>query len=327
MDNKTIYKKTIGFSIRRLLWDILSLIVLFGFAALGFLISEKAANNGLIGLAIGLLIGGIIAFIVIRYASYSCKAAQIAMMTKGITEEKLPNDVIGEGKKIVKERFVTVAAYFAGTRIIKGIFNQLGNAITSVSGNIGGDTGSAIGSTISSIIQVIVAYLCDCCLGWVFYRHKVNAGRATCEGAVLFFKHGKTLAKNLGRIFGMGIISFIVIAGIFGGITFGILQLFPDAMQALSDEIVKVMVEGGTAYEEIPEIFTNVMALSGILAAIVGCIFWDFVHSTFVRPFVLVGVLRNYINSGIKDMPKDEDFSKLDSKSKKFQKLHAELKD
>ena len=327
MDNKAIYKKTIGFSMRRLLWDLLSFVIFFGFAALGFFIADKATNNGLIGLAIGVIVGGIIAFIVVRYASYSCKAAQIAMMTKGITEDKLPDDVIGEGKKIVKERFVTVAAYFAGTRVIKGIFNQLGNAITAVGNSIGGDTGSAIGSTISSIIQVIVAYLCDCCLGWVFYRHKVNAGRATCEGAVLFFKHGKTLAKNLGRIFGMGILSFIVIGGIFGGITFGILQLFPDAMQTLSDEIVSVMQEGGTAAEDIPEIFTNIMALSGILAAIVGCMFWGFIHSTFIRPFVLVGVLRNYINSGIKDMPKDEDFDKLDGKSKKFQKLHAELKD
>ncbi len=325
MDNKSIYKKTIGFSIRRLLWDILSLMVLLGLAAIGFLITDKTNNNGLIGLVIGLLIGGVIAFILVRYASYSYKAAQIAMMTKGITEGELPDDIIGEGKRIVKERFITVAAYFAGTRIIKGIFNQIGKAITSVGESIGGDAGGTIGSIISSIIQVIVAYLCDCCLGWVFFRHKVNAGRATCEGAVLFFKHGKTLAKNLGRIFGMGIVSFIIIASIFGGITFGILQLFPDAMQALSEEIVSVMVEDGTAIEDIPEVFTNTMALSGILAVIVGSMFWSFIHSTFIRPFVLVGVLRNFINSGIEDMPKEEDFAKLDSKSKKFQKLHTRL--
>ena len=52
--------------------------------------------------------------------------------------------------------------------------------------------------------QVVVAYLCDCCLGWVFYRKAQGAAKATCEGAVLFFRHGKTLARNLGRVFGMG---------------------------------------------------------------------------------------------------------------------------
>ena len=51
-------------------------------------------------------------------------------------------------------------------------------------------------SVISSVISVVVSYLCDCCLGWVFYRQDVKSAKATCEGAVLFFKHWKTLAKN-----------------------------------------------------------------------------------------------------------------------------------
>ena len=48
------------------------------------------------------------------------------------------------------------------------------------------------------------------------------------------------------------------------------------------------------------------------------------IHSVFIRPFVLVGVLRNYIQSGIEDMPTEASFAMLDSKSAKFKKLHAE---
>ena len=72
------------------------------------------------------------------------------MMTKGITEGSLPENVIGEGKAIDKERFLTVAAFFAVTNVIKGIFNQLGRGLTNLGGKLGGDTGRSIGSAPTS---------------------------------------------------------------------------------------------------------------------------------------------------------------------------------
>ena len=51
---------------------------------------------------------------------------------------------------------------------------------------------------------------------------------------------------------------------------------------------------------------------------------WGIIHSTFVRPFILVGVLRNYIESGKNEKFSKEDFDKLEGKSKKFKKLRAE---
>ena len=318
MDNKEIYKKTLGFSIRRLLWDIFAFIVLVAISLIGFFIAEKTTNQGLIGLGIGVIVGLIALAIMLRFVSYSYKAGQIAMMTKAITDGKLPEDVIGEGKKIVKERFSTVAAYFAVTGVIKGIFNQIGRGITAVGEAVGGDTGGAIGSTISSIIQTIVAYLCDCCLGWVFYRKDEKATKATCEGAVLFFKHGKTLAKNLGRVFGISILSFIVIGGVFFGISYLIMHCFPDAFATLGREIAEIG-------SDVPAWVSDTNTLTIVCAAFCGIFFWSVLHSTFVRPFILVGVLRNYINSGIKDIPDEKAFEELDSKSDKFKKLHAEL--
>ena len=322
LTNKEIYTKTIGFSIRRLLWDILATVIFVLFSALGFFILEQTSNKGLIGLGIGALVGGIVIAFLLRYVSYTYKAGQIAMMTKGVTGDKLEGDVIAEGKKIVKEHFTTVAAYFAITGIIKGIFNQLGRAITAIGRSIGGDTGNAVGSTISAVISTIVAYLCDCCLGWVFYREDVSAGKATCEGAVLFFRHGKTLAKNLGRVFGMSILSFIVVGGIFFGIFYLIMSLFPDAFANLSHEIIEA---GARAGSNLPEWVSDVNTLTIVAAAVTAILLWSFIQSTFVRPFILVGVLRNYINSGIDDIPTEKSFDELDKKSDKFAKLHSEL--
>ncbi|MBQ9402826.1 MAG: hypothetical protein IJU38_10685 [Clostridia bacterium] len=317
MDNKQIYKATLCFSIRRVLWDLLALLVWAGVMALGFFIAEKAADKGLIGLAIGGVIGLIALVFFLRWLSYKYKAGQIAMMTKGITEGELPQDVMGEGQKIVKERFATVAAFFAVTRVIKAIFNQLGRGISAAGRAIGGDTGGTAGDVISSVIQVIVSYLCDCCLGWVFYRKDVKATKATCEGAVLFFKHGKTFFKNMGRVFGMGLATLAVIGGAFAGIFYLIASRFP----AVFDRLYVELAESST---KMPEWLNSPTILMIAASVIGGLIVWAFFHSLFIRPFVLVGVLRNYIQSGINDIPTEESFAVLDGKSEKFKKLHQE---
>ena len=322
MTNKEIYKKTLVFSAKRLLVDSIGVILLVGMCFLGFIILDKTVDQGLIGLIIGLIVGIIIMAIISHFISYALKAGQIAMMTRGITEGALPDNVYAEGKAIVKKRFTTVAAYYAVTSVIKGIFNQLGKGITAVGEMVGGDAGGTIGSAISSAIQVVVAYLCDCCLGWVFYREGTSAAKATCEGAVLFFKHGKTLAKNVGRIFGMGLLSLLVIGGAFTGIFYLIFMLMPSAFSALSNEIIQLTADAESAP---PEFLTNPNLLMLVAAIVLGVIVWNIIHSTFIRPFILTGVLRNYIESGKNDIPSESSFSMLDSKSAKFAKLHREL--
>lgn len=321
MNNKEIYKKTIGFSLWRVLWDFLGFAAFIGFTIAGFVVADKISGNyALAGLGIGAILGAIASWLILHFVAYTYKAGQIAMMTEGIVKGKLPEDTIKEGKKIVKERFSTVAAYYFITGAIKGIFQQIGNGITAVGQAVGGDNGGAIGGTISGIINTIVAYLCDCCLGWVFYKKDQKATQATLEGAAIFFKHGKTLVRNLGRIFGISLISFLVIGGIFFGIGYLILNAFPDVMNELSQAIVNVAENSS----ELPVWIYDTTSLTLVCSGIIGVIMWSILHSTFVRPFILIGVLRNFINSGKEEKISESDLKELDSKSKKFAKLHAE---
>lgn len=324
MNNKELYKKTLCFSIHKLFVDLITLIVVAGLATAGFLVMNKVNNLGLLGLVIGLFVGLVIAALVGHFISYSIKAGQIAMMTYGITENKLPDNVYQEGKKVVKERFATVAALFAVTNIIKSIFNQIGRGITALGNAIGGDTGGTIGSAISSAIQTIVAYMCDCCLGWVFYRKDKGSAKATLEGAVLFFKHGKAFAKNVGRIFGMGLASLVLFGGSVFGISYLIFQAMPNSFTTLANEIAEL----STRHEiEIHEVLTNPTTLMLIIAGVIGIVIWSFIHSCFVRPFILVGVLRNYMEAGMKDIPSESSFAELDSKSPKFAALRKSLQE
>ena len=322
MSNFQIYKKTLCFSVRKIFFDLGVLVFLALMCAGGFLIAEKAADAGLLGLGIGLLIGAVIAGIIAHFFAYMFKAGQIAMMTKAIAEGSMPDNVYAEGKKAVKERFLTVAAYYVVTRAIKGIFSQIGRGITAAGRAIGGDTGQGVGSAISSAIQILVGYLCDCCLGWVFYRSDKSSVRATLEGAVLFFKHGKTLLKNVGRIFGMGLVSFLGIAGSVGGITYFVFSFFRSAFDTLSTEIMSAGVQ---LELNLPQWMGNTTYLMLAIAGVIGVLIWSFVHSAFIRPFILAGVLRNYILSGMENVPTDASFRELDGKSAKFAQLHAKL--
>ena len=321
LSNKEIYKKTLKFSVKKLLVDFLSIVLLAALCSVGFIVLEQTVGKGLIGLAIGLIIGIIALIFISRFVSYSLKAGQIAMMTKGIVENELPDDVYKEGKAIVKSRFKTVAAFFAITGVIKGIFNQLGKLITSVGEKVGGNAGETIGAVISGVVQVIISYLCDCCLGWVFFREGQNAAKATCEGAVIFFKHGNTLAKNAGRIFGMGVVSLLVIGGAFFGIFYGISFLVPDIFKTLASEVAEASVRFSI---DAPAFLTDANVIALIISGILGVIVWSILHSTFIRPFVLTGVLRNYIESGKDNIPSEDSFAFLDSKSSKFAKLRKE---
>ena len=90
--------------------------------------------------------------------SFVLKAGHIAMITRGVTEDALPENVLSEGKKAVKERFATITAFIFITRAIKNIFRQIGRIVTKVGTAVGGETGGNIASIINSAVQVLLGY-------------------------------------------------------------------------------------------------------------------------------------------------------------------------
>ena len=322
MTNREIYQKTLSFSLRRALFDILAFLVLGALTFGGFLLMEKLSGEGLVGLVIGLLLGIVVVAVALRYVSFTYKAGQIAMMTRAITEGELPEDVVAEGKRTVKERFTTIAAFFFITRAVSAIFRQLGRGLTALGSMVGGETGSNVADAINSAIQVVISYLCDCCLGWIFYRREQTTTKAACEGAVLFFKHGKTLLKNLGRVAGLGLASLVVIGGAFMGVFYAIFSSLPiSGFEMIYRELVENVAENGST---LPGFITGPGSIVLVAAALAAVILWSILHSVFVRPFILVGVLRNYMESGMSEVPTEASFALLDEKSPRFRKLRAQ---
>ena len=319
MTNFQVYRKTLLFSIIMFGVDIIKLVILAGFCVAGFFILNTTGDGmGLLGLLIGFVLA-IVAIVLINiFVSNRIKAAQIAMMTKGVTENALPDHTVKEGFNELKGRFGSITVFFFVTNAIKGIFKQIGRGINKIGTAVGGNTGNAVTSAIDSAVQTLIAYLCDCCLGWVMYRKDQNAARSACEGAVIFFKHGKTLIRNIGRIFGMGFLSFLLIGGAFFGLSYLIFNAFPAFFTALSQEIVQVG-------EEIPDFVYDPKTLMIFVAAIAGIIIWSMLHSVLIRPFILVGVLRNFMAAGKEHIPTEAEFQEVANKSPRFAKLSQNI--
>ena len=320
MTNFQVYKKVLPFSLIQFLVNFASLLVFAGLCVGGFFLGEKLFDSkAFIGLAIGFILGIVIAILVNIFISNRIKAAQIAMMAKGVTEGNLPEHTVKEGFNEIKGRFGKITVFFFITGAIKGIFRQIGRVINKIGTAVGGNTGNAITSTIDSAVQTVVGYLCDCCLGWILVRKDQNAARAGCEGAIIFFKHGKTLIRNIGRIFGMGLLSLLLIGGAFFGIFCAIFLAVPKFFEYLVAEIADVVARNGGG--DIPEFFQNPTYLALVAAALFGIIMWTIIHSVFIRPFILTGVMRNFMAAGQQNMPTEQDFAELSNKSPKFAKL------
>ena len=309
MSNFYVYRKTLLFSLFQFLVDIACLLIVIGLATAGFFIMNKPddSTSAFIGLGVGLLIGLVITILISYFVTNRIKAAQIAMMAKGVTEESLPEHTIKAGFKEIKGRFGKITLFFVLTNAIKSVFRQMGRGINRLGTAVGGQVGNTVTSVVDSAIQTLVGYLIDCCLAWVFYRSDINGFKAGCEGAVIFFKHGKTLFRNIGRIFGMGLLSFILVGGGLTGIFYLVLSNFPNLLQPLLGEI-------GT---------DDIRVVAFVIAAFIGIIIWSILHRVLVRPFILVGVMRNFMKAGKEHVPSEADMAELSSKYPRFSKLQS----
>ena len=319
MSNFQVYRKTLVFSFIMFLIDIIAMFVVAGAATIGFFVMNRSNDMAIVGLVIGLIIGIILAVLIEIFIRNRVKAAQISMMTMGVVEGKMPDNVVSEGFNSIKGRFGKITGFYFVTSLIKGALRQLGRGIERVGRNLGGDVGGSVTSAINSAIEVVIGYLCDCVMGWILYRKEENGFMAGCQGAVIFFKHGKTLIKNIGRIFGIGLLSLAIIGGAFFGLFYLIFKNFPQMFTALANEIVEIAQRNnGTA----PEWLANPATLTLIVCGVAAIVIWSSIHSVLIRPFILVGVLRNFMAAGIKDMPTENDIVELQGKSPKFARMY-----
>jgi electron transport complex protein RnfE len=191
-----------------------------------------------------------------------------------------------------------------GGFLVFGIMIAVVNKLTD--GDKKNDTVDTIASLISIGIAVVLEYVNYCSLAWVFHKKEQNAFKSTCDGAVIYFQNWKTLLANVGKILGITVLSLIVIClplivgGAFVFIGVEPIALFCEAIDAAFE------LELGTV---------------GMMSAVViGIMLWSGLHGAFVKPYIMVSVMRGYIAAGEANPPKVDIYGKLSDMSKSFKK-------
>lgn len=295
----------------------LRLFIVIALPVAAFLAASQAGEAaGIVAAIAGLVVGFVLFALIARYGDYLFRAAQIAMIARGVSDGELPADTYAAGKQAVKDRFATASAYFALYAVTKAISTEITagiNALTAVAGGArGAGALGAAGSVAPAAIGIVLEYLNYCSLGWVFLHREQSAFKSTCDGAVIYFQNWKVLLKNAGKVLGLTVASLVVIGGAFFGILFLVLGAIAPRTGVLADIDASIVMDDGAAAPA----GTSLV----VLCVIVALLLWGGIHSAFVQPYLLVSVMRRYIDAGRANPPKVDLYGKLCSLSKGFRK-------
>ena len=341
MTNFAIYKKTFRFTLMRILTGLIGLALIIGLPAIVFAVTGKLEDTARIAACLGgFIVGCIAAGLISHFISYIFRAGQIAVAAKAAAGQDLPEDCYSEGKSIVKQRFGTVAVFFAIEKIINAIVSQLTSGVSKLTDKISSDSDSdavkTIGAVINIVISAMLKFMCACCMGWVFINPDVNAWRCACDGAILYFKNWKDLLKNTGRILLIGLLSLVIIGGALFGVchlTLNKAQFMTEMTTELSQFIQEVKLEeatqeastDGTVDEDEQKALDAISSLTPsewamIFEGLIALILWGILNSSLIDPFVMIGVMQRYIKAGLANPPKRELDEKLSGLSKSYKK-------
>ena len=118
--------------------------------------------------------------------------------------------------------------------------------------------------------------------------------------------------KSSAKVIAITLVSLAIIGGAFFGAAYFILGGIAPLTSVLADIDAAATLEDGTAVPAGTSLI--------VLCVIIALLLWGGIHSAFVKPYILVSVMRRYIEAGLANPPETESYGKLASMSKCFRK-------
>lgn len=205
MKPRTIYRKTFGFVLLRLLLQGLFALVSVGFLYLIYLMAIKTTLKYAAIAAVGLwVIITLIAIPIVRkFAAYQLRAAHIAAVAATVNEGKAPKHVIKYGMTKVKERFPVTSAYYFVHNLVDAAVRQLQKLLVTAVGDIS-FVAAGFGSVdkmIHTYMKIAVGEVDDCCLAYTFMHKTQGPLQSACDGVVIYASNWQTLMKHAAKTF------------------------------------------------------------------------------------------------------------------------------
>jgi len=224
------------------------------------------------------------------------KAAHVAVIADMAIKGGVPEgfNMYNYGVSKVKKFFVASNVLFAVDRLVSGsvkqiqrVFGGIGELLKFVPGV------KALTQIINMFVDIILNYLDECIMGYIFLNEGQNVWKSAADGVVLYAQNWKTILKTGGKILAFlivfFIISFLIFSGVFAGIFNGIDSL-----------------ENGLA---MPIAWALTVAFVLVLK-------WAILDS-----IIMIYMMTNYLKVAYGAEPSYDLYGKLQGMSKKFKEL------
>lgn len=142
MKNSEIYRRTLKFSVMRLVRTILCVIMLVALPLITFVATGLAGLDEVVQLAatgVAFIVALIAFYLIAHYGGYLLTAGQVAMITEGVANGELPEDTYAAGKRAVKSRFATASVYYGLWSVTRAITNEISSGMNALARGIDGD--------------------------------------------------------------------------------------------------------------------------------------------------------------------------------------------
>ncbi len=181
----------LGFTFLSLLW----LALCGGIAAL---FSKNGGSGGIILFLIGVGIpGGLFAFLR-SYLLDILKAGHIAVLTRLMTEGKMPEGVnqVEYGKNIVKAKFLQTNIMFVVNSMVNGVIQAFNRTLDWVAGLIPLPGLEGMMKVLNKIIDRSASYVDETIFSYNMARNDENIWRSSMDGLVYYAQNVKPILKT-----------------------------------------------------------------------------------------------------------------------------------
>ena len=133
-----------------------------------------------------------------QYILYLLKLGHIAVLTRFITGEGLPEGVnqVQYGKQIVTERFGETNVLFAVDSLVKGIANAFNRTLDFVAGFLPIPGLDSVMEIVHRIVKAATTYLDETIFSYNLARGDENVWRSSADGLVYYAQNAKPVLKT-----------------------------------------------------------------------------------------------------------------------------------
>lgn len=291
MDASQILKQTMPFVWAKLILALIttgiSIVLLLLLIGIGWLLNNDAI--GWMMILLWLMLSGIVRFIIMHYAGYLVRAGHIAVITETVLTGKVPSDQVTYGKNLVTKRFADANVYFLIDKLISGAVRQIQRAVGRLGSALDFIPGiGSVGSVVNMFIGISLNYIDECCISYTFFKKEGNPFQIAADGVVIYTQNWKNLIKNAAKV--TGILLFV-------------LPLI----------VLVLFVILGSLF--------RILHWSGIIAFILSCILTWTVKFAFIDSYVLIRVMKTYMEAAPTTQISFDLYTQLSSFSSKFHEL------